>query len=176
MHISISGYSILSSCSINLFFYHTQLIIVVLVVQSLSYAQLFAAPWTAVHQASLSFTISQGLLKLTSIDEWCHPTISSSVAPLSSSPQSFPASGSLPMSQLCIRWPKYWSFSLSISPSSEYSGLISFRIDWFDLLAFQGTLKSLLQYYNSKESIVQHSTFFMLQLSRLYMTTGKTIG
>ena len=140
------------------------------------YARLFAAPWTAAHQISLSFTISQSLLKLMSIDEWCHPNISSSVAPFSSSPQSFPASGSFPMSQLCVRWPKYWTFSFNISPSSEYSGLISFRIDWFDLLAFQGSLKSLLQHYNSKVSILQHSTFFMVQLSHSYMTTGKTIG
>ena len=78
-------------------------------------------------------------------------------------------------SVLCIRWPKYWSFSFSISPSSKYSGLISFRIDWFDLLAVQGTLKSLLQHRSSKASILQHSAFFMVQLSRQYMTTGKTI-
>ena len=79
-------------------------------------------------------------------------------------------------SALCVRWPKYWSFSLSISPSSEYSGLISFRIDWFDLLAVQGTLKSLLQYHSSEASILQHSAFFMVQLSHPYVTTGKTIA
>ena len=79
-------------------------------------------------------------------------------------------------SVLCIRWPKYWSFSFSISPSNEYSGLISFRIDWFDLLAVQGTLKSLLQHHSSKASILQRSTFFMVQLSHPYMTTGKTIA
>ena len=79
-------------------------------------------------------------------------------------------------SSLCIRWPTYWSFSFSISPSNEYSGLISFRIDWFDLLAIQGTLKSLLQYYNLKSSILWHSCFFMVQLSHLYMTPGKTIS
>ena len=79
-------------------------------------------------------------------------------------------------SVLCIRWPQYWSFSFSISPSNEYSGLISFRIDWFDLLAVQGTLKSLLQHYNSKASILQHLAFFMVQLSHSYMTTGKTIA
>ena len=79
-------------------------------------------------------------------------------------------------SVLCIRWPKYWSFSFSISPSSEYSGLISFRIDWFYLLAAQGTLKSLLQHHSSKASILQHSAFFMVQFSHPYMTTGKTIA
>ena len=77
---------------------------------------------------------------------------------------------------LCIRWPKYWSFSFSISPSNEYSGLISFRIDWFDLLAVQGTLKSLLQHHSSKASILQRSAFFIVQLSHPYMTTGKTIA
>ena len=77
---------------------------------------------------------------------------------------------------LCIRWPKYWSFSFSISPSNEYSGLISFRIDWFDLLAVQGTLKSLLQHHNSKASILQHSALFMVELSHMYMITGKTIA
>ena len=79
-------------------------------------------------------------------------------------------------SVLCIRWPKYWSFSFNISPSSEYSGLVSFRIDWFDLLAVQGTLKSLLQYHSSKASILWFSAFFTIQLSHLYMTTGKTIS
>ena len=88
----------------------------------------------------------------------CHPTISSSVIPFSSCPQSFPASGSLSS----IRWPKYWSFSFSISLSNEYSGLISFRIDWFDFLAVQGTLKSLLQHHSSKASILHHSAFFMV--------------
>ena len=89
------------------------------------------------------------------LSQWCHPTVSSSVVPFSSCPQSFPASGSFPdESVLCIRWPKYWSFSFSISPSNEYSGLISFRIDWLDLLAVQGTLKSLLQHHSSKASIL----------------------
>ena len=104
------------------------------------------------------------------LSQWCHPTISSSVTPFSSWPQSFPASGSFH-----IRWPKYWSFSFSISPSNEYSGLISFRIDWYDLLAAQGTL-SLLQHHSSKASILWHSVFFMVQLSHPYMTTGKTIA
>ena len=105
----------------------------------------------------------------------CCLTISSSVA-LFSCPQSFPASGSLENElALRLRWPKYWSFSFSISPSNEYSGLISFRIDWFDLLAVQGTLKSLLQHHISKASVLRHSAFLMAQLSHLYMTTGKTI-
>ena len=108
---------------------------------------------------------------------WCHPTISSSVVPFSSCLQSFSASGSFPVSQFfasggqCIG-----SFSFIISPSSEYSGLISFRIDWFDLLAVQGTLKSLLQHHSSKTSILRCSAFFMVQLSHPYMTTGKTIA
>ena len=94
-----------------------------------------------------------------------------------SCPQSFPASGSFPMSNFpYIRWPKYWSFSFSISPSNRYSGLISFRIDWFDLLVVQGTLKSLLQHHNSKTSVLLCSVFFMVQLSHPYMTAGKTIA
>ena len=104
---------------------------------------------------------------------WCHPAISSSIIPLSSCPQSLPASESFPMSQL-IWWPKSWSFSFSISPSSEYSGLISFRMDWLDLLAVQVTLKSLLQHHSSKASILHCSAFFIVQLSHPYMTTGKT--
>ena len=104
---------------------------------------------------------------------WCHPTISSSVVPFSSSPQSFPASGSFPVSPvLPIRWPEYWSFSFSISPSSEHSGLISFRMDWLDLLAVRGTLKSLLQHHSSKASVLRRSGFFIVQFSHLYMTTG----
>ena len=109
------------------------------------------------------------------LSQWSHPTISSSAVPFSSCPQSFPASGSFPVSQLCIRWSKHWSFSFSISPSNEYSGLISFRIDCFDLLAVQGTLKSLLQHHSPKASILQCSAFFRVQLSDPYMTTGKTI-
>ena len=101
---------------------------------------------------------------------------SSSVVPFSSCLQSFPASESFSSeSPLCNRWPKYWSFSFSISLSNEYSGLISFRMDWFDLLAVQWTLKSLLQHYSSKASILRHSAFFMIQLSHPYMTAGKTI-
>ena len=117
---------------------------------------------TACH-ASLSFTISQSLLKACPLSRWCYLTISFSIAPFSSCPQSFPASESFSMSWLfAIRWPKYWSFSFSISPSSEYSGLISFRTDWFDLLAAQQTLKSLLQHQNSKASVLWHSAFFMV--------------
>ena len=109
--------------------------------------------------------------------QWCHPAISSSVIPFSSCLQSFPASGSFQTSQpLCIRWPKYWSFSFTISPSNEYSVLISFRRDWLGLLAVQGTLKSLLQHHSSKASILQCSAFFIAQLSHPYMTTGKTIA
>ena len=109
--------------------------------------------------------------------QWCHTTISSSVTPFCSS---FPILPRIRFfsneSVLCIRWPKYWSFSFSISPSNEYSGLISFKIDWFDLRAVQGTLKSLLQHHSSKASRLQHSAFFMVQLSHPYMTTGKTIA
>ena len=109
--------------------------------------------------------------------QWCHPTISSSVIPFSSCLQSFPSSGSFfSESVLQITWPKYWSFSFSIGPSNEYSGLISFRIDWFDLLAVQGTLGSLLQYPSSKASILRHSAFFMVQLSHPYMSTKKNIA
>ena len=107
---------------------------------------------------------------------WCHLTISSSVVPFSSCLQSLPALVFSSESFLHIRWPKYWSFSFSISPSNEYSGLISFRIDWLDLLAVQGTLKSFLQHHSLKASIIQCSGFFMFQLSHPYMTTGKTIA
>ena len=107
--------------------------------------------------------------------QWCHPAISSSVVPFSSCPQSLPASESFPMSQLFMRWPNYWSFSFSIIPSKEHPGLISFRMDWLDLLAVQGTLKSFLQHHSSKASVLQHSAFFAVQLSHPYMTTEKTI-
>ena len=111
------------------------------------------------------------------LSRWCHPTISSSVVPFSSHLQSFPASGSFQMSQLFTSCdPSTGVFSFSISPSNEYSGLISFRMDWLDLLAFQGTLKSLLQHHSSKASILQCSAFFIVQLARPYMTTGKTIA
>ena len=108
------------------------------------------------------------------LNQSCHPTISS-VIPLSSFPQSFPASGSFQMS-LCIRWPKDWSLSCNISPSNEHSGLISFRMDWLDLLVVQEILKSVLQHHRSKASILQHPAFFTVQLSHPYMITGKTIA
>ena len=109
------------------------------------------------------------------LSQWCHPTTSSSAVPFSSCLQSFPASGIFSNeSALCIRWPQLWSFSFSISPSNEYSGLISFRIEWFDLLPVQGTLKSLHQHHSSKTSVVLCSTFFMVQYSHPYMTIGKT--
>ena len=136
-----------------------------------------ATPWTAARQASLSFTISLSLLKLMSSESvmpsshliLCRPllllpSIISSIRVFSNE------------SVLHIRWPKYWSFSFSISPSSEYSGLISSRMDWLDLLAVQGTLKSLLQHHSSKASILWHSAFSMVQLSHQYVSNGKTIA
>ena len=146
-------------------------------VQSLSCVWLFVIQWTAAHQASLSITNSWRLLKLISIKSvmpsnyliLCHhllllPSIFPSIRVFSNE------------SVLHIRWPKCWSFSFSISTSNEYSGLICFRIDWFDLLAVQGTLKSLLQHHSSKASILQHSAFFMVQPSHPYMTTGKNVA
>ena len=146
-------------------------------VQSLSRVQLFATPWTAAHQASLSITNSQSLLKLMSTASvmppnhliFCHPLL----LPPSILPSIRVFSNE---SILCIRWPKYWSFSFSISPSNEYSGRISFRMNWLDNLAVQGTLKSLLQHHSSKASILWSSAFFRVQLSHAYMTTGKTIA
>ena len=108
--------------------------------------------------------------------QWCHPAISSSVVPFSSCPQSLPASVFSSESTLHMRWSKYWSFSFSIIPFKEHPGLISFRMDWLDLLAVQGTLKSLLQHHSSKASIIRHSAFFTVQLSHPYMTTGKTVA
>ena len=143
-------------------------------VQSLSHVQLFATPWTAAYQASLSITNSRSLLELMSVKSvmpsnhlvLCHPLLLL--------PSIFPSirvfSNQL---ALRIRWPKYWSFSFNISPSNEYSGLISFGIDWLDLLAVQGTLKSLCQHHSSKASILQHSGFFIVQLSHPYKTNGK---
>ena len=149
----------------------------IFVAQSPNHVWLFVTTWTVALQDSLSFTISQSLLKLMSIVSvmrfnhliLCHPffllfSIFHSIRVFSNG------------SALRIRWPKYWSFGFSISPSNEYSGLISFRMDWLDLLAAQGTLKSLIQHYNSKVSILQHSAFFMVQLSHLVMTTGKNIA
>ena len=133
-------------------------------------------PWTAARLAFLSFTISQSLLKFMSIVSLmpsnhlilCRPLLLPSIFPRI---RVFSNE-----SALHIRWPKYWSFSFDISPSNEHPGLISFRIDWLDLLAVQGTLKSLLQHYSSKASVLQCSAFFIVQLSHPYMTTGKTIA
>ena len=134
-------------------------------------------PWTAAHQASLSIANSQSLLKLMSIELvmpfnhliLCHPLLFL--------PSIFPSIRVFSnQSVLCIKWPKHWSFSFNISPSNEYSGLISFKIDWFDLLAAQGTLRSLLQHHSSKASVLQHSAVIIVQLSHPYMTTGKTIS
>ena len=127
-------------------------------------------------QASVSITNSRSLLKLLSIELVMPSNHLILCRPLLLPPSIFPSVRVFPNeSVLCIRWPKYWSFSFSISPSNEYSGLISFRMDWLDLLAVQGTLKSLLQHHSSKASILQHSVFFMVQVSLPYMTTGKTI-
>ena len=139
--------------------------------------QLFATPWTAARQASLSFTISQSLLKLVSIQSVIPSNHLILCRPLLLLPSTFPSIRVFSNeSALHIRWPKHWSFSFSISPSNEYSGLISFRMDRLDLLAVQRTLKSLLQHHSSKASILWHSAFFMVQLTFLYMTTGKAIA
>ena len=146
-------------------------------VQLLSHIRLFVTPWTAAHQASLSIINSRSSLRLTSIESvmpsnhliLCHPLLLL--------PSIFPSIRVFSnKSVLRIRWPKYWSFSFSISPSNEYSGLISFRMDWVDLLAVQGTLKSLLQHHSSKASTLWHSAFFIVQLSHPYMTTGETVA
>ena len=138
---------------------------------------MFATPWTAACQASLSITDSWSLLKLMSIESVMPSNYLILCCPLLLLPSIFPSIRIFSNeSVLPIRWPKYWSFSFSISPSNECSGLISFRIDWFELLAVQGTLKSLLQLRSSKASILQHSAFFIVQLSHLYLTTGKTIA
>ena len=146
-------------------------------VQSLSRVRLFATPWIAARQASLSITKSRSSLRLTSIESvipssnliLCRPLLL--LPPIPPSIRVFPNESTLRM-----RWPKYWSFSFSIIPSKEIPGLISFRMDWLDLLAVQGILKSLLQHHSSKASILQRSAFFTVQLSHPYMTTGKTIA
>ena len=150
--------------------------LLLLLVQSLSHVQFFATPQTATCQASLSITTSCISLKLMSIESvmpsnhliLCHPLLL--LPPISPSIRVFSNE-----STLCMRWPKYWSFSFSISPSKEHPGLI-FRMDWLDLLAVQGTLKSLLQHHSSKASILRRSAFFIVQLSHPCMTTGKTIA
>ena len=146
-------------------------------VQLLSHVQLFATPWIAACQASLPITNSRSLLKLMIIELvmpsrhliLCRPLLL--LPPIPPSIRVFSSESTLHM-----RWPKYWSFSFSISPSSEHPGLISFRMDWLDLLVVQGTPKSFLQHHSSKASILQHSAFFTVQLSHPYMSTGKTIA
>ena len=147
------------------------------VLQSLSYVQLFVTPWTAAQPASLSFTISQSLLKLMSVQSVMPSNNLLLRCPLLLLPSIFPSIRVFSNeSAIRIRWPKYRNFSFSISPSNEYSGLISFRIDWLDLLEVQGTLKSLLQQHSSRATILQCSDFFMVQLSHLYMITAKTMA
>ena len=146
-------------------------------VKLFSHVRLFATPWIAASQASLSITNTQSSLKLMSIESvmpsshliLCHPLLL--LPPIPPRIRVFSNESTLHM-----RWPKYWSFSFSIIPSKGHPGLISFRMDWLDLLAVQGTLKSLLQHHSSKESILQHSAFFTVQLSHPYITTGKTIA
>ena len=146
-------------------------------VQSLSHVWLFATPWTAARQASLSFTNYQSLLKLMTIELVIPSNHLILCCPLLLLPSVFPSIRVFSNeSVLRIRWPKYWIFSFSISPSNEYPGLIYFRKKWLDLLTVQGTLKSLLQHHSSKASIFWHSAFFIVQLSHPYMTTGKTIA
>ena len=136
-------------------------------VQSFRCVWLFATPWTTAYQAFLSITNSWSLPKLMSIESVMPTNHLTSVIPFSSCPQSFPGVFSNE-SCLRIRWPKYWSFNFNISSSNEYPGLISFRMDWLDLLAIHGTLKSLLQHHSSKASILQCSAFFMVQLTSVY--------
>ena len=143
-------------------------------VQSLSHVQLFATPWTVAHEASLSITNSRSLLKIMSIESVMPSNRLILCCPFLFLPSIFPSIRVFSKeSVLRIRWPKYWSFSFSISTSNKYSGLISFRMYWLDLLAVQGTLKSLLQHHSSKASILRRSAFFMVQLSDPCMTTGK---
>ena len=145
-------------------------------VHLLSCDQLFVIPWQR-HARPPCPSPTPGVYSISCpLSQWCHPTISSSVIPFSSCLQS-PCIGVFSNeSFLRIRWPKYWSFSFNISPSNEHSEVISFRMDWLDLLAVQGTLKSLLQHHSSKASILQHSDLFTAQLSYPYMITGKTIA
>ena len=158
------------------FLYTLMIHYLLFLVQQISCVLLFATTWTAAHQASLSFTISQSLLKLMSTESVMPFNHLAFCCPLLLLPSIFPSIRVFSKEPaLHIRWPKDWNFSFSINPSNEYSGLISFRIDWFDL-AVQGTLKGLLQHRSSKASILWHSAFFMVHLSDPYMTTGKTIA
>ena len=145
-------------------------------VKSLSPVGLFATPWPAECQASLSITNAQSILKLMSTELVMPSNYLILCRPLLLLPSVFPSIRLFSnQSVLCIRWPRYWSFSFRVSPSNEYSGLISFRMDWLDLLTVQGTLKSLLQHHNSKATILWHPPFFTVQPSHTYMTNGKTI-
>ena len=153
------------------------MLVVAVVDQLLSYIQLFVTPCTVARQASLSFTIFQSLLKLMSIESVMPSNHLIFCCPLLLLPSIFPSIRVFSNeSVLRIRWPKYWSFSFSISPSNEYSGLISFRMDWFDFFAVQRTLKSLVQYHSSKALVLWCSAFFMVQLSHPHMTTRKSIA
>ena len=146
-------------------------------VQSLNHVQLFATPWTAAHEASLSITNSWSLLKLMSTESVMPSNHLILCCPFLLLPSIFPSIRVFSNeSALCIRWPKYWSFSFNISPCNEHPGLISFRMDWLDFLTVQGTLKSFLQHHSSKASILQHSAFFTVQPSHPYIATGKTIA
>ena len=152
-----------------------QLVIFIHSVQLLSSVWLFETPWTSAHQASRSIINSGSLLEHMSFESVMPPNHLILCHPLLLPPSTFPSIRVFSNeSVLHIRWPKYWSFSFSISPSNEYSGLISFRIKWLALLAVQGTLKSLLQHHSPKVSILWCSAFFIVQLSHSYMTTGKT--
>ena len=153
------------------------MIVVISLVQSLSCVQLFGNPWTAAHQDSLSIINFQSLLKLMSIESVMPSNCLILCRPLLLLPSIFPSIRVFSNeSVLRIRCPKYWSFSFSISPSNEHPGLISFRMDWLDVLAVQGTLRSLHQQHSSRTSILQHLVFFILQLSHPYMSPGKTIA
>ena len=163
LHIHIYIYSFLDSFPLS--------------VQLLRCVRLFVTPWTAAHQASLSITNSWSLLKFISIESVIPSNHLMLCRPLLLLPSIFSCTRVFSNELvLHVRWPKYWSFSFSISPSNEYSGLISFTTDWLDLLTVQGTLKSLLQHHSSKASILQCSAFFIVQHSHLHMTTGKTIA
>ena len=173
-----ASYKFLSLIYLIILYHPCSLFIVMFIVilQLLSPVQLFKNPWTTASQASLSFTISQRLLKLTSTESVMTCKILILCCPLLLLPSIFPSIRVFSNeSVLHIRWPKYWNFGFSISPSNEYSGLTSLRIDWLDPLAVQGTPKSLLQHHSSKASILRHSAC-MVQLSHPYMTTGKTIA
>ena len=146
-------------------------------VQSFSRVPLFATPWTATRQASLSITIPRSLLKVMSTESVMPSNHLILCRPLFFLPSIFPSIRVFSNKWvLPIRWPKYWNFNFNISPSNEHSGLISFRMDWLDIFAVQGTLKSLLQHHSSRASILRHSAFFIVQLLHPYMTTGKTIA